>query len=187
MSGRSAARMRSTGEGLHRGGLPREALRAWLVCPPLPGVAPQRPTRADPTRYPPDRCDPEAIRVSSLRHRVLVHLADYGVVEDPAGRVTRMIAAVLDAKPGRVGTVLARLVDEGLVVRQHNKLSGRTFRAALTDQGRSAVNRQGHNQHATRRRVEAPVVAPRMPQCGPMTTVPFDPEHARERALGGVA
>jgi DNA-binding MarR family transcriptional regulator len=125
--------------------------------------------------------------VSSLRHRVLVHLADYGVVEDPAGRVTRMVAAALDTTSSRVGTVLARLDDDGLVTRQHSKISGRTFRAALTDQGRAAVNRQGHNHHATRRRVEAPAVAPRMPVCGPMTTVPFDPEHARERALGGVA
>lgn len=121
----------------------------------------------------------------SLRRRLLIHLADEGAVEDPAGHVTSLLAAALGCTPSHIGTVLARLDEQGMVLRDHNPISGRTFRALLTDAGRAEVNRGTHVRTLIRRRPEpTPVV---MPVLGPISRVPFDPEMARERALGGVA
>jgi len=125
--------------------------------------------------------------VTSLRHRLLVHLADEGTVEHPAGKVTTVLAQALDCTvASRVGVLLRDLEAEGLCEVDRNRVSGRTFRARLTPAGRAAIRREGHNGYAVVPRREVRVAAP-MPLPGPMVTVRFDPETARERALGGVA
>lgn len=125
--------------------------------------------------------------MTSLRHRVLVHLADEGTVEHAGGKVTSVLADALDCTvASRVGVLLRTLADEGLVDLDRNRVSGRTFRARLTPAGRAAIRREGHNGYAVVPRREVRTAAP-MPLPGPMTTVRFDPDTARERALGGVA
>jgi len=124
--------------------------------------------------------------VTSLRHRLLVHLADEGTVEHPAGKVTSVLADALASTASRISTLLRVLEAEGLIDRTHNAVSGRTFRVRLTAAGRAAIHREGHNGYAVVPRREVRVAAP-MPLPGPMVTVRFDPETARERALGGVA
>lgn len=123
--------------------------------------------------------------MTSLRHRVLVHLADEGTVEHPAGKVTTLIAQSLASTGSRIGTLLRLLEAEGLIERTHNSRTGRTFRVRLTHAGRVAIRREGHNNAAVIPR-KVPRVAV-FPQPGPMVTVAFDPDTARERALGGVA
>ena len=126
----------------------------------------------------------------SLRRRLLVVLADEGTVEDPAGHVTTVLAGLLDSTAARVGDVLRQAIAQGLVEVKRNSVTGRTFRVRLTDAGRAEV---GRNQHTgsviPKRRPDParPVVAPPMPVLGPIERRPFDPDQARERALGGVA
>jgi hypothetical protein len=125
--------------------------------------------------------------MTSLRYRLLVHLADEGTVEDPAGKVTSVLAEALAAPTAQVGEVLTKLHRDGLVWRDLNRVSRRTFRVRLTEAGRAEVGRDGHTNAAVPRRVAPPAQRAPMPQPGPMVTVPFDVENARERALGGVA
>lgn len=123
--------------------------------------------------------------MTSLRYRLLVHLADEGTVEHPAGKVTSVLAQALASTGSRIGTLLRVLEAEGLVERTHNPRTGRTFRVRLTHAGKVEVRRDGCVGKVLPRPRLA-VVAP-MPLPGPLTTVRFDPELARERALGGVA
>lgn len=122
----------------------------------------------------------------SLRRRLLIHLADEGTVEDPAGKVTSLLAEALDSTASRVGPVVRQLETAGLVELRRCAVSGRIFRLALTAEGRAEVGREGHAQRVLPRR-EVPAVKPVMPVLGPIGRAPFDPEAARERALGGVA
>lgn len=126
----------------------------------------------------------------SLRRRLLVVLADEGVVEDPAGHVTTVLAGLLDTTASRVGEVLRQVHRQGLVEVDRNKVSGRTFRACLTDAGRAEVGRAQHTGRVIPRPAPAKPAAkppPTMPILGPIERRPFDPDQARERALGGVA
>ena len=127
----------------------------------------------------------------SLRRRLLVVLADEGTVEHPAGKVTTVLAGLLGCTPSRAGNVLTQATRQGLVEVHRHEVSGRTFRARLTDAGRAEV---GRNQHAgsviPKRRPDPakPVqAAPPMPVLGPIERRPFDPERVRERAFGDVA
>lgn len=119
----------------------------------------------------------------SLHHRLLVLLADHGVIEEPAGRVTTVLARHLDTTASRAGEVLRRAAAAGEVDLHRHAVSGRVFSARLTSLGRSRVCREGHADAPAPR----PTVRVVMPVAGPMVTVRFDPELARERALGGVA
>lgn len=125
----------------------------------------------------------------SLRRRMLVVLADEGTVEHPAGKVSTVLAEILGCTPSRAGNVLRQATAQGLVEVHRNEISGRTFRARLTDAGRAEV---GRNQHAgsviPKRRpdpAKPAVQPPAMPVLGPIERRPFDPERARERACGG--
>ena len=127
----------------------------------------------------------------SLRRRLLIVLADEGTVEHPAGKVPAVLAGLLDVPTRRVSDALRQATAQGLVEVHRNEISGRTFRARLTDAGRAEV---GRNQHAGRvipkRRPDPAKPAPTppaMPILGPIERRPFDPDQARERAIGGVA
>src|SRR5690606_22680960 len=120
----------------------------------------------------------------------LVLLADEGMVEHPAGHVTTVLAGLLDTTASRVGEVLRQAAAQGLVDVKRNKISGRTFRACLTDAGRAEVGRAQHSGRVIPRPAPAKPAAkppPAMPVLGPIERRPFNPERARERALGGVA
>ena len=120
--------------------------------------------------------------MTSLRYRLLVHLADEGSVEDPAGKVTSVLAEALAAPTAQVSETLTKLSRDGLVWRDMNRISRRTFRVRLTEAGKGEV---GRDVNPVVRR--PPAKRAPMPLPGPMVTVPFDPDLARERALGGVA
>lgn len=127
----------------------------------------------------------------SLRRRLLVVLADEGTVEHPAGHVTTVLADLLDSTATRVGEVLRQATAQGLVDVDRNAVSGRTFRARLTDAGRAEVGRAQHAGSIIPKRRPDPAKPaaqpPAMPVLGPIERRPFDPERARERAFGDVA
>lgn len=127
----------------------------------------------------------------SLRRRLLVVLADEGTVEHPAGKVSTVLAEILGCTPSRAGNVLRQATAQGLVEVHRHAVSGRTFRARLTDAGRAEVGRQGHTGSIIPKRRPDPATPaaqpPAMPVLGPIERRPFDPERVRERAFGDVA
>lgn len=118
-----------------------------------------------------------------LPHRVLAFLVDESIVEDPAGRVTTLIAEAVDASPGPVGDVLRRLAARKLITWDHNDISGRTFRVWPTLEGRAELGRDGHTRTAVPRSRPVPEAPPAFPVLGPIGRHRFDPESARARAL----
>lgn len=114
---------------------------------------------------------------------MLVVLADEGTVEHPAGHVTTVLADLLDSTATRVGEVLRQAVVQGLVDVDRNAVSGRTFRARLTDAGRAEVGRNQRRPDPAKPAAKPPA----MPVLGPIERRPFDPERVRERAFGDVA
>lgn len=127
----------------------------------------------------------------SLRRRLLVVLADEGTVEHPAGKVSTVLAEILGCTSSRAGNVLRQATAQGLVEVHRHAVSGRTFRARLTDAGRAEVGRAQHAGSIIPKRRPDPAkpapTPPAMPVLGPIERRPFDPDQARERALGGVA
>ena len=113
---------------------------------------------------------------------VLAHLVDHSLIEDPAGRVTRRIAQALDVPADRVRQTLDRLVARGYATWDHNPISGRTFRAWPTPEGRAALGRGEHVGRVLPRR-DKPSTAPVLPVLGPIGHLDFDPDAARARAL----
>ena len=119
----------------------------------------------------------------SLRRRLLVHLADEGVVEHPAGRVTSLLAEQLGTTASRVAEVLRRAADAGQVEMRRNTITGRIFRVTLTPTGRAEVGRETFTHSAAKTRPEPPATPPPpMPVLGPIGRHRFDPAAARERA-----
>lgn len=116
-----------------------------------------------------------------LPRQVLVLIVDEGTIEARDGRISRVIADMLDCPAHRVTPILHRLAEQGLIVRRYVPVSGRTFSVRPTPEGRAVVGREGHVSAVVRRRAE-PVAAP-MPVCGPIGHLDFDPDAARARAL----
>src|SRR5690606_24482149 len=100
---------------------------------------PRTRTRRHVPRHRAPRDGGAAMTALSLRRRLLILLADEGMVEHPAGHVTTVLAGMLDTTASRVGEVLRQAAAQGLVEVHRNKISGRTFRACLTDAGRAEV------------------------------------------------
>ena len=116
----------------------------------------------------------------STQRRILVWLADEGLIEDPTGMVTTIIAGAVGTTPSYAGLALSRLEQHGLIERTMH--GPRTTSARLTVKGRAEVGREGYvGSVIPRRGVPAGLG---MPQLGPISRVAFDPEMARERAMG---
>lgn len=111
---------------------------------------------------------------------VLAFLADEGVIISDDGRAVPMVARGLGCSVGHAGAMVRELVAAGLIERTYHPGHHRTYRIAITMEGREELGRGGFVSSVLPRRPASSTIAPAMPVCGPIGHLDFDPDAVRE-------
>jgi hypothetical protein len=122
----------------------------------------------------------------SQRH-VLAFLADEGPILSDTGQAMATVAEGLGISIGNASNLITRLVAAGMVERDYDPCRRRTFRLAITVDGRDELGRKGFVRSFAVSRPAPPEVPPAMPVCGPIGHLDFDPELVRAGVLEGAS